>query len=137
MDYINATEIENFQNYAVTKSGELCVAELLLRRIKTQKKGIKPTIFYKGKEVILNITKSDIERMLYCKHCGFQRIVEDEVWEDEGIPCPICGNTHTYGWEGFRLKGTQHQIFSDEQWKKFSKNFKSQFTELDRFKELK
>lgn len=136
MDYINATDIKNFQDYAVTKSGELCTVELLLRRIKTQKKGKKPTLYYKGMEVIPNITKSDIERILYCEHCGFQKVVNEDEWEEE-IPCPTCGSIYAYGWEGYRLKGTQYQIYSNKEWDSFSNNFKSQFTELDRFKELK
>lgn len=132
MNTINITDIKNHQDYAVTKSGELCTVELLLRRIKTQKRGSKPIIFYKGKEVVVDIIKDDIERILYCEHCGFQKAVNEGYWEEEN-PCPICGNVQPYGWEGFRIKGTQHQIFSDKDWDRFGDKFKSQFTQLERF----
>ena len=85
---IKLSEIKNKQNMAITKSGDPCIVELLLRRLKTQKRGKKPTLYYKGMEVIPDVNKDDIERIIYCQHCGYQEVTDG--WTD-GRPCPHCG----------------------------------------------
>lgn len=121
---IKISEIKNKQNMSITKSGETCSTELILRRVKTQKRGKKPTLYYKGKEVILDITKEDIERIIYCQHCGYQ-VNEDEWIRDSS--CPHCNSNAHYGYEGFRIKNTLHYIYADFIWEKFPEEIKDRY----------
>ena len=121
---IKLSEIKNHQNMAVTKSGDMCIIELLLRRLKTQKRGKKPTLYYKGMEVIPDVNKDDIERIIYCQRCGHQEVTDE--WTD-GMPCPHCGDSHLFGYEGFRIKGTLHKIYGDNIWESFKDEIKDRY----------
>lgn len=105
---IKLNEIKNKQNMAITKSGDPCIVELLLRRLKTQKRGKKSILYYKGMEIIPDVNKDDIERIIYCQRCGYQEVTEG--WAD-GKLCLHCGDSHSFGYEGFRIKGTLHYIY--------------------------
>lgn len=103
MVYIKLTEIENLQDYFLTKSGELCTGSHILMRIKNKIRGKFPTFYYQGKQVIINVLKEDIEKVVYCDYCGHQELDKGE--HNDGKCCPMCNSIHAYGWEGYRIKG--------------------------------
>lgn len=112
MEYIKLTEIENLQNYFLTKGGELCTGNHILMRIKNKIRGKFPIFYYQGKQVIINVGKEDIEEVIYCEQCGYQEL-DSESYKDNEC-CPRCNSTHAYGWEGYRIKGRKHHIYDDK-----------------------
>ena len=121
MEYIKLSEIENLQNYFLTKSGELCIGSYILMRIKRKIRGKFPTFYYQGKQVIIDVTKEDVEEIIYCEYCGYQELDKVANYETN-VPCPRCGKIHAYGWEGYRIKGKIHHIYDDKTLNKMKRN---------------
>lgn len=112
MEYIKLSEIKNTQNYFLTKSGEICTGNRILMKIKKKTKGKFPTFYYQGKQVTIDITKEDIEEIIYCEHCGYQEVDRNDYKNNDC--CPRCSSVHAYGWEGYRIKGKVHYIYDDK-----------------------
>ena len=126
MKTIKVSEIKNLQNSIYDSNGE-CSGERILYLIKNLQKGRKPTFYtYNNEKVIIDITQNDIEEIAYCDCCGYQTT-------DLDAECPIHGE---FRCEGYRLKGKQHNIYSDSDWNRLTQEFKDKFkNNLDRFKE--
>lgn len=125
---INLSKIENMQNKCFTKNGDCCTVERILFTIYKTTKGRKPTYYYQDKKVIIDIKKKEIEKIAYCDSCGFQTIEDEDK-------CSNCGND--YGWfVGYRIKGTEHQIYDDTLWSTLSGEFKIKYM-LKRFESLR
>jgi Zn finger protein HypA/HybF involved in hydrogenase expression len=132
METVNLSEIKNFQNY-IHSSKDTAVVERILFEMVTKLKGRKPTWYYKGKKIIIDITKENIEEIAYCDSCGYQESSSIDNEDDEY--CPKCGG---YGYfVGHRVKGRQHEIYSDEQWSKLPNDFKKKYIYLKRFDYLR
>lgn len=131
MNTIKLSEINNFQNYILNKSGDCASVERILFEMVTKLKGRKPTWYYKGKKVIIDTKKENIEEINYCDSCGYQDILDEDSEE-----CPSCGNSHGWFW-GHRIKGTQHQLYSDEDWCRLNDEFKKKYIHLKRFDYLR
>lgn len=125
MQTIKLSEIPNLCNTVTTKSGEICSGIRILYKIKESSRGKKPTFYYQGKQVILDIKKEDIEEILLCDFCGWQT---SDLTQHE---CPKHGDDLTIT---YRIKGTQHQVYEDRVWKTLKQDFKDKFVYLDRFK---
>lgn len=131
MKTIKLSEITNLQNY-IHNSKDTAVAERILFEMVTKLKGRKPTWYYNGRKVIIDIKKEDVEEIVYCDSCGYQEVSSIANENDEH--CPKCGG---YGYlVGHRIKSTQHQVYSDEQWNKLPDNFKKKYIYLKRFNYL-
>lgn len=116
MKEINVTDIKNFQNTIYIKNGETCIGERILYKILKKSKGRKPTYYTINNEKInINITKDDIEEVVYCDFCGFQSA-------DLEAKCPSHPK-HELQY-GYRLKGRKHLIYDDNTWSKLLLNKK-------------
>ena len=125
---INLSEIRNMQNKCFTKSGDCCTVERILFTIYKKQKGRKPTYYWQGNKINIDVKKEEIEKIAYCDSCGFQTTKDEDS-------CNMCGNS--YGWfEGYRLKGAEHQIYDDSLWSTLSDEFKSKYV-LKRFSYLR
>ncbi|EQC1535608.1 hypothetical protein ACY1J9_001439 [Clostridium botulinum] len=108
---IRLSEIENLQNKAITKNGEIVSLERILIRLYNGNKGRIPTYYYKGKKVIVDIKKDDIERIGYCDLCMIYILLDNE---DEYC-CPECKNNISFC-EGFKLKNKNYYLYSDKEY---------------------
>lgn len=122
------SEVYNVQNEVVTKSGVLTCFERILMDIYQGRKGKKPTYYYKGKEVIIDVNKDDIERIAYCDRC--MTYVSHENAKNE---CNKCGNEISW-MQGWKLKNGKYYLYSDDVWYNFNKNYTACRTnEISRF----
>ncbi len=124
MNKIKLSSIKNMSNYCVSKSGNVAKVTHILMRLHRKFRGKFPTFYYEGTEIEVDVTKDDIEKIVYCDHCGYQDLSENYIADQS---CPYCGQVHSYGWEGYRLKGTKDYIYSDADWRRFNIDFKEQF----------
>lgn len=124
MNKIKLSTIKNMSNYCVSKSGNVAKVTHILMRLHRKFRGKFPTFYYEGKEIEVDVTKDDIEKIVYCDHCGYQDLPQNYIADQQ---CPYCGQIHSYGWEGYRLKGTKDYIYSDADWRRFNRDFKEQF----------
>lgn len=127
MNTIKITEIKNHQNYMYSKSGECASVSRVFYELTMKLRGRKPTWYYQGKKIIADITKDDIEEIVYCDSCGYQTT-------DLEAKCPRCGEIRC---SGLRIKGTQHNVYADEDWNRFKDDFKKQFIHLRKFDYLR
>lgn len=124
MNKIKLSTIENKSNYCVSKSGEVASVQHILMRIYRKFRGRFPTFYYDGQEIEVDVKRDEIDHIVSCNHCGYQDLADNYI-EDQ--KCPCCGQIHSYGWEGYRLKGTKDYIYSDADWHRFDRDFKEQF----------
>lgn len=128
MNTVKLSEIDNLQNTIFTKSGEICSGERILFLLKENPRGRKPTFYTEdNRKVVIDISKDNIEEIMYCDSCGFQST-------DLDANCPNHGRYIVMF--GYRIKGKQHNIYSDKQWASLNHDFKKNFIYLDRFKTI-
>lgn len=124
------SEVENVQNEVITKSGVQTCFERILIDIHEGRKGKKPKYYHKGEEVIIDITKDDIEKIAYCDRCMIY--VVDKIAKDK---CNKCGNEISW-MQGWKLKNKKYHLYSDRDWSNFSENFTStRSNEMIRYEE--
>ena len=124
------SEVENIQNEIITKSGVQTCFERVLIDIYRGKKGRKPTYYHKGQKVIIDITKDDIEKIVYCDCCMIY--VPDEIAK---VKCNKCGNEISWI-QGYKLKNKKYYLYSDNEWSGFNKDYTStRSNEMIRYEE--
>ena len=113
------SEVKNISNEIITKSGERCSFERILIDVYEGRRGRKPTYYHKGKKVIIDITKDDIEKIAHCDRCMIY-----VLHEIAGDKCNKCGNEISW-MQGYKLKNRKYYLYSDDEWNGFSKNYTS------------
>lgn len=116
---IKLSEVENLQNEAISKNGEIVSLERILIRLYNGSKGRIPTYYYKGKKVIVDIEKHDIERIGYCDHCMIYILLDSE----NVYCCPKCNNDISF-YEGFKLKNKSYYLYSDKVYSNTNEEYK-------------
>ncbi|MGL5329456.1 MAG: hypothetical protein ACRDD7_09310, partial [Peptostreptococcaceae bacterium] len=93
-------------NKCISKSGDRCVLERILYKLKDGGSGRFPTYYYKGMRIIVDIKKEDVDRVTYCDRCMIY------VKDDDSEGCPKCGNIHSYC-IGYKIKFKKMYLHGD------------------------
>ena len=115
---IKLSEIKNKCSVLTNEKGEITIrVNNLLGYIKEgwKWKYTNRKFYYKGEEVIIDVEKSNIQKIVYCADCGYYKLSKKKNEELLEV-CPKCGGEYCFGFEDYKIKGEDFPMFPDEVW---------------------